>query len=44
MISNLSKLQKYQLQIQEKLNQIFAESITLQPSLNKLRKQAQDAK
>jgi hypothetical protein len=44
MISNLSKLQKYQLRIQEKLNQIFAESITLQPSLYKLRKQAQDAK
>lgn len=27
MISNLSKLQKYQLRIQEKLNLIFAESI-----------------
>ena len=44
MISNLSKLQKYQLHIQEKLNQIFAESISTQPHFNKLRKQAQDAK
>lgn len=40
MISNLSKLQSAQLRIQEKLNQIFAESITTQPHLNKLRKQA----
>jgi predicted transcriptional regulator len=44
MISNLSKLQQYQLRIQEKLNQIFAESITTQPTFNKLRKQNQDAK
>jgi len=44
MISNLSKLQKYQLRIQEKLNQIFAESISTQPHFNKLRKQAQDTK
>lgn len=38
MISNLSKLQKYQLRIQEKLNQIFAESIQTQPQFYKLRK------
>ena len=31
MISNLSKLQQHQLRINEKLNQIFAESIKTQP-------------
>lgn len=40
MISNLSKLQKYQLRIQEKLNLIFAESITNQPHFQKLLKPA----
>lgn len=44
MISNLSKLQKYQLRIHEKLNQIFAESISTQPNFNKLRKQPQETK
>lgn len=44
MISNLSKLQHYQLRIQEKLNQIFAESIQTQPHFQKLRKQGQETK
>jgi len=44
MISNLSKLYKYQLRIQEKLNLIFADSIQTQPHFLKLRKQAQETK